>query len=52
VPFWVTLVDVLGGPSLTLAGHASVVGLAERVLLLAGLGWLAALALAVRAVPR
>jgi hypothetical protein len=52
VPFWVTLVDVLGGPSLTLAGHVSAVGLAERVLLLAGLGWLAALALAVRAVPR
>ena len=51
-PFWVTLVDVMGGPSLTLAGHASVVGLAERVLLLAGLGWLAALALAVRAAPR
>jgi len=52
VPFWVTLVDVMGGPSLTLAGHASLVGLAERVLLLAGLAWLAMLALAVRTVPR
>jgi hypothetical protein len=48
----VTLVDVVGGPSLTLFGHASVVGLAERVLLLAGLGWLATLAVAVRTVPR
>jgi Protein of unknown function (DUF998) len=52
VPFWVTLVDVMGGPSLALGGHPSVVGLAERVLLLAGLGWLATLALAVRTVPR
>jgi len=44
---WVTFLDVLDGPSLIIGGH-SVVGLTERVLIFAGLGWLAALAISVR----
>jgi hypothetical protein len=44
ITFWVFWVDVLGGPSLSLAGHASLVGAAERLLLLGSLGWLATFA--------
>jgi hypothetical protein len=44
ITFWVFWVDVLGGPSLSLAGHTSLVGAAERLLLLGSLGWLATFA--------
>ncbi len=48
ITFWVFWVDVLGGPSLSLAGHPSFVGAAERLLLLGALGWLATYAVSHR----
>lgn len=48
IGYWVTFLDVLDGPSLTIGGHHSLVGLTERVLIFTGLGWLAALAVSVR----
>jgi hypothetical protein len=39
--FWIFWLDVLGGPSLSVAGHPSLVGAVERLLLLGALVWLA-----------
>lgn len=49
-PFWVTLVDAMDGPSLTFGSYPAVVGLTERIMLWADLGWLAAVCTGLRRV--
>ena len=51
VGFAVTLVDVFDGPSLTFGGYVKIVGLTERLMLVADVVWLATVAVRLRRLP-
>jgi hypothetical membrane protein len=52
VPFMITFVDVLGGPSLAVGAWSTVTGLAERVMVWAYVGWLVVAAAGLRRISR